>query len=90
MREDLQREKPFQTGWDTILAIGKNCRKRYANAQEGIQHTIEITMDMADRYEQKIIIYGKKGMPANVVVGWMARQDDTTSMSSTYIKEIKK
>ena len=43
-----------------------------------------------DRYEQKIIIYGKKGMPANVVVGWMARQDDTTSMSSTYIKEIKK
>ena len=43
MREDLQREKPFQTGWDTILATGKNCRKRYANAQEGIQHTIEIT-----------------------------------------------
>ena len=43
-----------------------------------------------NRYEQKIIIYGKKGTPANVIVGWMVRQDNTTSMSSTYIKEIKK
>lgn len=43
-----------------------------------------------NRYEQKIIIYGKKGTPANVIVGWMVRQDNTTSMSSAYIKEIKK
>lgn len=42
-----------------------------------------------DRYEQKIIIYGKKGKPANVVIGWMHREDGTTSMSSAYIKEIK-
>lgn len=60
MREDLQREKPFQTGWDTILAIGKNCRKRYANAQEGIQHTIEITMDMATVMNRKSSYTGKK------------------------------
>lgn len=42
-----------------------------------------------DRYEQKVIIYGKKGKPANVVIGWMDREDGTTSMSSVYIKEIK-
>jgi len=42
-----------------------------------------------DRYEQKIIIYGKKGTPANVVVGWIRRKDGTVSMSSAYIKEVK-
>lgn len=42
-----------------------------------------------DRYEQRIIIYGKNGTPANVVVGWIHRPDGTTSMSSVYIKEVK-
>ena len=41
-----------------------------------------------DRYEQKIILYGKKGRPANVIVGWLRRPDSTTSMSSVYIKEV--
>lgn len=41
-----------------------------------------------DRYEQKIVIYGKHGTPANVVVGWMHRPDGSTSMSSAYIKEV--
>lgn len=42
-----------------------------------------------DRYEQKIVVYGKNGTPANVVVGWMHRPDGSTSMSSAYIKEVK-
>lgn len=41
------------------------------------------------RYEQKIVVYGKNGKPANVVVGWNQRPDGTTSMSSAYIKEVK-
>ena len=35
-----------------------------------------------DQYEQKIIIYGKNGTPANVVVGWIRRKDGTVTMSS--------
>lgn len=42
-----------------------------------------------DRYEQKIVIYGKNGTPANVVVGWIHRPDGSISMSSAYIKEVK-
>lgn len=42
-----------------------------------------------NRYEQKIIIYGKNGKPANVIVGWICKKDMTTSMSSVYIKENK-
>lgn len=40
-----------------------------------------------DRYEQKMIIYGKKDAPANVVVGWL-RDQDNIKMTSTYIKEV--
>ncbi|QBF00057.1 NAD(+)--arginine ADP-ribosyltransferase EFV [Blautia producta] len=41
-----------------------------------------------DRYEQKMVIYGKNGMPANVIVGWMHKPDGSISMSSAYIKEV--
>lgn len=41
-----------------------------------------------ERYEQKIIIYGKKGTPANVIVGWIYKKDGSISMSSMYIKEV--
>lgn len=41
-----------------------------------------------ERYEQKIVIYGKKGSPANVIVGWIYKTDGSVSMSSAYIKEV--
>ena len=39
-------------------------------------------------YEQKIILYGLKATPANVVVGWSA-DDKSVTMASAYIKEVK-
>ena len=41
-----------------------------------------------DLYEQKIILYGLKNKPANVVVGWIAN-NDTVRMTTSYIKELK-
>lgn len=41
------------------------------------------------RYEQKMVLYGRKGMPANVVVGWIQKPDGAVSMTSAYIKEVK-
>ena len=41
-----------------------------------------------DNYEQKIIIYGSKGTPANVIVGWNV-VDDATKLATAYIKEVK-
>ena len=40
------------------------------------------------RYEQLQIIYGLKGQPANVVVGWLVSDNDV-HLSSVYIKEVK-
>lgn len=42
------------------------------------------------RFEQKMVIYGKYGTPANVVIGWNQRPDGSVSLSSAYIKEVKK
>ena len=39
-------------------------------------------------YEQKIVLSGLKGAPANVVVGWSADENSVT-MASAYIKEVK-
>lgn len=41
------------------------------------------------KYEQKMVLYGKNGTPANVVVGWMQKLDGNTNMTSAYIKEVK-
>ncbi len=42
-----------------------------------------------DLYEQKMILYGAKGRPANTVVGWAVSREGTASMTSAYIKEVK-
>lgn len=39
------------------------------------------------KYEQLMILYGKKNMPTNVVVGWI-EEDGIPRMTSTYIKEV--
>lgn len=41
------------------------------------------------KYEQKMILYGKKGTPANVMVGWLKKADGSMNMTSAYIKEVK-
>lgn len=40
-----------------------------------------------NRYEQKIVLYGNKKKPANVVVGWLCNENGT-KMTSVYIKEV--
>ena len=44
--------------------------------------------EFGDRYEQKMILYGTTGNPANVVVGWIHKTDGTVSMTTAYIKEV--
>lgn len=44
--------------------------------------------EFGDSYEQKIVLYGLKGKPANVIVGWKTK-DGKTWMTSAYIKELE-
>lgn len=39
-------------------------------------------------YEQKMVLYGLRGKPANVIVGWLIG-DGSTKMTASYIKEVK-
>lgn len=50
--------------------------------------TFKGNVGFGDKYEQKIILYGKNNVPANVVVGWIYKPDGTLSMTSAYIKEV--
>lgn len=40
------------------------------------------------KYEQLMVLYGKKNTPANVVVGWI-EENGAPRMTSAYIKEVK-
>ena len=39
-------------------------------------------------YEQKIVLYGHKNTPANIVVGWKCNGGKTW-MTTAYIKEVE-
>lgn len=69
--------------------------ENYADLKEAIlksadkyPSTFKSKTEYGSRYEQKIILYGNKGTPANVVVGWLCN-DKSTKMTSAYIKEVK-
>lgn len=49
--------------------------------------TYKNTDEYGNKYEPKIILYGKNNAPANVVIGWKV-DNDKTWPTSTYIKEI--
>lgn len=51
--------------------------------------TEKLSDQYGTRFEQKMILYGEKDTPANVVVGWIHKPDGTLSMTSAYIKEVK-
>lgn len=68
--------------WQEFRNAIKACTDKYpATAKEQTQHGM--------RYEQKIILQGLNGKPANIVVGWIHRLSGEVSMTSAYIKEVK-
>lgn len=52
--------------------------------------TPKVKDEYGQRYEQKIVVYGKHEKPANMVVGWIHKPDGTVAMTSAYIKEVGK
>ena len=44
-------------------------------------------VDYGVRFEQKVVLYGINGKPANVLVGW-AKDRDGTHMSTAHIEEV--
>lgn len=50
--------------------------------------TLKGTNNFGSKYEQKIIVYGLKGTPANVVIGWNVVKG-ATKLVTAYIKEAK-
>ena len=51
--------------------------------------TIKGSNEYGVNYEQKIVLYGKNGTPANVVVAWFKDiEKDEMRMVSAYIKEV--
>ena len=70
------------SNWQKLQRQIKKASKKYPAKIKGQN-------DYGTLYEQKIVLYGENGTPANVIVGWI--QDEKTGsmrMTSTYIKEV--
>ncbi len=66
----------------------QNLRDEILNRASRYPTTLKSSGKFGDNYEQKIIVYGSKGTPANVIVGWNV-VGDITKLTTAYIKEVK-
>lgn len=68
-----------------------NWQKLQADLRKGAAQypaTFRSNNGCGDLYEQKMVLYGLKDVPANVVVGWIKKADGVVSLTSAYIKEV--
>lgn len=65
----------------------KELKDAILQSAEKYPSTYKDTDQFGHKYEQKIVLYGNKGTPANVIIGWKVK-DNKTWMTSAYIKEI--
>lgn len=65
----------------------KELKDAILQSAEKYPSTYKDTDQFGDKYEQKIILYGNKDTPANVIIGWKVK-DNKTWITSAYIKEI--
>lgn len=49
--------------------------------------TLRKTTQFGNEYEQRIVVYGQKGTPANTVVGWYVNGEQTW-LTTLYVKEV--
>ena len=68
----------------------KKLQRQIEKASAKYPATVKGTNEHGTLYEQKIVLYGEKGTPANVVVGWIKDEAaGSMRMTSAYIKEVK-
>lgn len=62
---------------DEILNVAKKYPARYRNSDQ-----------YGDRYSQLVILQGKKGTPANVLLAWNVTQEGETRLTTAHMEEI--
>ena len=73
-------------GYD--LSNWKEFRREIAQGALRYPVTEKGNTEFGQKYEQKMILYGKLRTPANVVVGWLLKLDGSINLTSAYIKEV--
>lgn len=87
--EGIAKGKAFASRLGYSIDNWKELRREIIRCSDKYPATYKGNNGHCDMYEQKIILYGKNGTPANVVVGWSHQLNGAISMASAYIKEVK-
>lgn len=44
--------------------------------------------EFGDKYSQDVVLYGKKGKPGNVRLGWIVEKDGSVRLTTAHMEEI--
>lgn len=88
-KKGLDKGKAFESRLGYDINNYKELKQSILDAASKYPSTYRNTDKFGDKYEQKIILYGKNKTPANVVIGWKVNKNQTW-MTSAYIKEVDK
>lgn len=88
--DGIPKGKAFESRLGYDLQNWKELQKEIRKKAEMYPAVFKGNVGFGDKYEQQIVLNGLKGTPANVIVGWISKPDGKTSMTSAYIKEVKK
>lgn len=87
-KEGLAKGKAFESRLGYGKENWEELQKEIFDAAKKYPAIFKNNNGYRDMYEQKVILKGVKGTPANVVIGWAVGNNETV-MSSAYIKEVK-
>lgn len=88
--EGLIKGRLFEDRLGYNIDNWKKLQRQIKKASAKYPATVKGTNAHDTLYEQKIVLYGEKDTPANVVVGWIKDEAaGSMRMTSAYIKEVK-
>lgn len=88
--EGLIKGRLFEDRLGYNIDNWKKLQRQIRKASAKYPATVKGSNEHGTLYEQKIVLYGEKDTPANVVVGWIKDEAaGSMRMTSAYIKEVK-
>lgn len=84
----LAKGKAFSSRLGYNINNWKELQEEIQKGAEIYPATLKGETEFGLKYEQKMVLYGKNEIPANVIVGWLYKQD-VVAMTSAYIKEVE-
>ena len=63
-------------------------RQEILEAAKKYPATYKATLEFGDKYAQDVVLYGRKGKPGNVRLGWLVGKDGSVHLTTAHMEEV--